>query len=88
MERVFRALSTEMRRRILRVLDGRWLCVGALSEHLGISVAAVSQHLRILRDAALVEAERHGTFIHYRAVPDAVHICEAAVSALFDHSQG
>ncbi len=58
--RVFRALSVERRLEILRLLAGRALCVGALSDLLGISAGGVSQHLRILKDAGLVEAERRG----------------------------
>jgi DNA-binding transcriptional ArsR family regulator len=63
--RVFRALSVESRLRMLQLLRGRTLCVGALAVHLGVSSAAVSQHLRILRDLSLVEAQRRGNRVHY-----------------------
>jgi len=37
----------------------------------------VSHHLRILRDAGLVEAERRGTWAYYRLVPDAIgRLCD------------
>jgi len=42
------------------------MCVNALAQHLGITAAAASQHLRILRDADLVTAEKRGYFVHYR----------------------
>ena len=32
---------------------------------LGVTQSAVSQHLRILRQAGLVRGERHGSFVHY-----------------------
>ena len=69
--RVFRALSVERRIRMVQILTGRTLCVGALSNLLGISAGAVSQHLRILKDAGLVEADRRGYFVHYRVAPGA-----------------
>ena len=67
---VFRALSVESRLGILDLLAGRTLCVGALAGALDISQGAVSQHLRILKDAGLVESERRGCFIHYRVSED------------------
>ena len=63
--RMFRALSVESRLRMLQLLRGRTLCVGALAAHLGVSSAAVSQHLRVLRDLSLVEAQRRGNRVHY-----------------------
>jgi len=40
-------------------------CVNALSRRLGITASAVSQHLRILRQAGLVKGMRRGPFVHY-----------------------
>jgi len=65
--RMLKVLSLDTRIRIVQLLCERTLCVGALSARLGVSPAAVSQHLRILRDASLVEAERRGNQIHYAA---------------------
>lgn len=81
--RIFRALSVEKRAEIIRLLAERTLCVGALSNLLGISAGAVSQHLRILKDAGLVEADRRGYFIHYRLSPDAAGRCRAVMDSLF-----
>jgi DNA-binding transcriptional ArsR family regulator len=44
---------------------GGALCVNALAHELGISQSAVSQHLRILKQAGLVWGERRGSFVHY-----------------------
>ena len=87
-DRIFRALSAESRRRIVRLLADGWICVGALSNRLGMSAGAVSQHLRILKDAGLVESDREGTFIHYRATADAADRCRAAVERLFATTEG
>ncbi|MEW5801230.1 MAG: metalloregulator ArsR/SmtB family transcription factor [bacterium] len=64
--RIFKILSVDTRLRIIQLLKDRALCVGALSAQIGISQGAVSQHLRVLRDADLVVAERRGYYIHYR----------------------
>jgi len=68
--RVFRVLSVETRVRIVQLLKERALCVNALAAQLGVTPAAVSQHLRVLRDADLVVAERRGYHVHYRANPE------------------
>ncbi len=64
--KVFRTLSVETRVRILQSLKDRTLCVHALSHILGLTPPAVSQHLRVLRDADLVIPERQGYYVHYR----------------------
>ena len=64
--RVFKALSSDARVLILQLLKERSLCVGALAARLSISSAAVSQHLRVLRDAELVVPDKRGYYVHYR----------------------
>ncbi len=70
--RVFKVLSVETRVEMLEMLRSRSLCVNALAKSLGITPAAVSQHLRILRDADLVQAEKKGYFVHYRVNAEAL----------------
>ncbi|MGN1383084.1 MAG: ArsR/SmtB family transcription factor, partial [Eubacterium sp.] len=43
----------------------RDFCVRALSRRLGISEAAVSQHVKVLKKAGLIEGEKRGYFVHY-----------------------
>ena len=62
---IFKALSSETRVHILQLLKQRPLCVGALASRLDFSSAAVSQHLRILRDADLVTPDKRGYYVHY-----------------------
>jgi DNA-binding transcriptional ArsR family regulator len=64
--RIFKVLSSQTRVCILQLLKQRPLCVGALAARLEVSSAAVSQHLRILRDADLVVPDRRGSYVHYR----------------------
>jgi ArsR family transcriptional regulator len=62
---VLKALSDETRFRLLNLLLAQDLCGKALARRLGVSEAAVSQHLKILRDAGLVEGEKRGYWVHY-----------------------
>jgi len=64
--RVFRALSVDARVRIVQLLKARPLCVNALAARLEVTPAAVSQHLRVLRDANLVIPDKRGYYVHYR----------------------
>lgn len=51
---------------MIELLKRRSLCVNALAHALEITPAAVSQHLRILRDVEIVIGEKRGYFVHYR----------------------
>jgi len=64
--RIFKVLSVSTRVRMIDLLKRRSLCVNALARALEITPAAVSQHLRVLRDAEIVTAEKRGYFVHYR----------------------
>ena len=81
--RIFRALSVQKRVQIVQLLSKRTLCVGALSNLLDISPGAVSQHLRILKDAGLVESDRRGYFIHYSLASNAAGKYRAVIKDLF-----
>jgi len=63
---VCKILSVGTRVRILQLLKSRALCVGVLSARLDVTQGAVSQHLRILKEADLVVAEKRGYFVHYK----------------------
>ena len=64
--RILKVLAAGVRVRIVQLLKGRTLCVNALASRLDVTQGAVSQHLRIMRDAALVIDEKRGHFVHYR----------------------
>ena len=63
---MFKVLSVETRVQMIELLRDRSLCVNALAKSLGITPAAVSQHLRILRDAEMVIDDKRGYYVHYR----------------------
>lgn len=66
---LFKALSDEMRLRILRVVSVAELSVAELVGVLGSPQSTVSRHLKPLRDVGLVEARREGTSVYYHRGP-------------------
>jgi ArsR family transcriptional regulator len=70
---ILKALADETRFRIINILLTHDLCVGALADRLGISKAAVSQHLQILRKAGLVRGEKQGYWTHYSVERSSIH---------------
>ncbi|OGA01536.1 MAG: transcriptional regulator [Betaproteobacteria bacterium RIFCSPLOWO2_02_67_12] len=67
MAKVFIALGDEHRQRMLLMFDkGERLTVGQIAEAATLSRPAVSHHLKILRDAGVLVAERSGREVHLR----------------------
>ena len=80
--RIFKVLSVGSRVRMIELLKERSLCVNALAKALEITPAAVSQHLRVLRDAEVVLPERRGYSVHYRVDREVLAEWNAVASAL------
>ncbi|MFV1956434.1 MAG: ArsR/SmtB family transcription factor [bacterium] len=73
---LFKVLSVESRIRIIDLLKQKGpLGVNELSEFLGITPSAVSQHLKVLRYAGLVRSERKGYWLPYEIDPAALEQC-------------
>ena len=70
MQRVFEALSSTTRRKILAYLGDGELTAGEIADRFAITKPAVSQHLSVLENAGLVAREKRGQFVHYRLVQD------------------
>jgi ArsR family transcriptional regulator len=70
LEKVFEALSSTVRRKILAYLSATDLTAGEIAERFDISKPSISKHLSILENAGLISGERHGQFINYRLVGD------------------
>ncbi len=77
-----RVFSAEARVRIVQLLRQRALCVGALAARLDMSSAAVSQHLRVLREAGLVEPDKRANFVHYRVNAERLAECRRLMDKL------
>lgn len=70
MQKIFEALSSTPRRKILAYLAHTELSAGEIASRFEISKPAVSQHLAVLENAGLIASEKRGQFVYYRLVPD------------------
>ncbi len=66
-ERTLKAAADITRLRILRMLEEGPLCVCQVVEVLGLSQSTVSKHLLLLRNAGLIQDEKRGKWVFYRA---------------------
>jgi len=73
---------------MLRLLKGRALCVNAMAARLDITPGAVSQHLRIMRDAGLVTDEKRGYYVHYRLNEKTLAVWQETIEELLDPKSG
>ncbi len=67
-----RALADPLRGRIVELLADQRLCTCHLVEATGARQTNISNHLRVLRDAGLVDAEPAGRYTYYRLRPGAL----------------
>lgn len=79
---VLKVLAEPVRWRIVKLLAEEELCVCHLVEALDVAQPLVSHHLRVLRDAAVVETSRHRYWTYYRLRPEALASLGRAISAL------
>lgn len=80
-----RALAEPNRRAILELIRDDERTVGQISEHFSISRPAISQHLRILEEADLVDVRPEGTRRWYRARPDGLVELRAWIDGFWSH---
>ena len=77
-----KALAEPARWRIVQHLANEELCVCHLVEALDMPQPLVSHHLRVLRDAGVVETERHRYWTYYRLRPDALRAVAQALDTV------
>jgi DNA-binding transcriptional ArsR family regulator len=68
MEKIFEALASTARRKILAYLSEVDLTAGEIAARFSMSKPAISKHLQILENAGLVKSEKRGQFVHYALV--------------------
>lgn len=68
MERVFDALASTPRRKILAYLAEAELTAGEIAARFSMTKPSISKHLSILEAAKLIRGERRGQFVHYALV--------------------
>jgi len=82
--RIMKVLAVDTRIRIFQLLKERPLCVNAIVARLNVTQAAVSQHLRVMRDADLVIDERRGYRVHYRLNEETMARWRTDIDALLE----
>lgn len=68
MDKIFEALASAPRRKILAYLSEVDLTAGEIAARFDMSKPAISKHLQILENAGLVESTKRGQFVHYALV--------------------
>ena len=63
--KIFKALGDDTRLKILLILSRNNVCAKGIAKHLEISEAAVSQHIKVLKEAGLIIGEKIGYYVHY-----------------------
>ena len=77
LSRVFKALGEPVRLRLLSLIAshaGGEACVCDLTGAFELSGPTISHHLKVLREAGVIEGERRGTWIYYRVRPDTLRL--------------
>jgi DNA-binding transcriptional ArsR family regulator len=69
-EAALRAIAEPHRRQILRLVRDGEMSAGEIASNFDVTRSAVSQHLRVLKDAGLVAERRNGTRRIYRIRPE------------------
>lgn len=70
MQKIFEALASAPRRKILAYLSEAELNAGEIAARFDMSKPAVSQHLSVLENAGLISSEKRGQYVYYRLMPD------------------
>jgi DNA-binding transcriptional ArsR family regulator len=79
-----RAIAEPRRREILRLIWSKERTAGEIARNFEITRPAISQHLRVLREAGLVSERRDGTRRIYRAAPERLGELRAFLEAYWD----
>lgn len=85
--KIFKALSDENRLKILLILSKRKMCAKGIARHLDLSEPAVSQHIKILKDADIVEGKKIGYHVMYDMNKDAFALIKTLLKELEDDSE-
>lgn len=84
---IFKALGDQNRLKIIKLIlsAGNKLCVGMLAQKLKISQPSVSQHLKILKTAGLIEGVKSGFHIHYKVQKPSFERAGINITSILDH---
>ncbi|WFD09357.1 ArsR/SmtB family transcription factor [Tepidibacter hydrothermalis] len=82
--KVLKAMAHPIRLKIIKKLGDQKLCVCELNKDVEFTQSNLSQHLKILKDAGILESEKNGLWMHYRVknkeILDVINIVEKVIS--------
>jgi len=88
---LFAALADPTRLKLLQILYHQsppgCRCVNNLSQLMGVTQPAVSQHLRVLKSVGLVTGERRGFRMHYQIDPEGLKRCQRIFATTLEFSE-
>ncbi|MET0798286.1 MAG: metalloregulator ArsR/SmtB family transcription factor [Rhodococcus sp. (in: high G+C Gram-positive bacteria)] len=82
LSRMFKALGDPVRLRLLSLVashEGGEACVCDISDSFDLSQPTISHHLKVLRQAGLLDCERRGTWVYYWVIPTALQQLSAVL---------
>jgi ArsR family transcriptional regulator, arsenate/arsenite/antimonite-responsive transcriptional repressor len=81
---VFKALADPVRLRLLSMISSAQegeICVCYLLEAFDLTASTISYHLKMLRNAGLIDGDRRGSWVYYRVVPQTLACLGALLGA-------
>ena len=81
---MFKALADPVRLRLVSLIgahQGGEVCVCELTEAFELTQPTISHHLKVLREAGIIDSERRGTWVYYRLEPAALERMGALLTA-------
>ena len=84
MEAALKAIAEPRRRAILRLVRDEERTAGEIAEAFEVTRPAISQHLRVLKEAGLVNERREGTRRFYRARPEGLQDLQRFLEEFWD----
>lgn len=81
---VFKALGDPVRLRLVSLIgahQGGEVCVCDLTTAFDLTQPTISHHLKVLREAGIIDSERRGTWVYYRLVPAALERMAALLAS-------
>lgn len=84
--KVFKSLSDETRLNILILVSKRNICQKGISKFLGISDSAVSQHIKILKEAGIITGYKEGYYVLYEINKEVFQECITFMNSISNQS--
>ncbi len=79
---IFKAMGDETRLKILLLLSSKNICAKGIAKHMNISEAAVSQHIKLLKECNLITGYKEGYYVMYNINKESFDKAKDFISSL------